>query len=413
MCKRDKIIYSLAVISVILYVSACSKDGPTGPDTPAPQTFERGDIISSEDIGLYSTLQLEILINTFDIPVDIEFKFAVRVVSITYQTVDNSGAKVTASGALFLPLGVSDHPLLSIQHGTETKRENVASQGVLNSPEGGMGLITASMGYVTCVPDYVGFGVSELIHPYVHAKSLAISVVDFLRAAKLFCAQSGCRINEELFLTGYSEGGYATLAAHKELEQEHYDEFNLTASAPMAGPYDLYGTMQIIFATESYPTIGYLAYIMTAYDYIYGWNRLDEIFKSPYAELMPSLFDGTKSMTTVELSLPESISELFQDSFMQNMLDGTETEVLAAIRENTLLDWTPIAPIRFYHGDADNTVPYENSTTAVDSLLANGASDIELITIPGGNHGGAALPAIIDMLHWLENYQTEKLVFVD
>ena len=42
---------------------------------------------------------------------------------------------------------------------------------------------------------------------------------------------------DELFLLGYSEGGYATMALHRELQQFHSDEFTVTASAPMAGPW--------------------------------------------------------------------------------------------------------------------------------------------------------------------------------
>ena len=38
--------------------------------------------------------------------------------------------------------------------------------------------------------------------------------------------------NGQLFITGYSEGGYTTLSAQKLIEEEHPYEFNITASAP-------------------------------------------------------------------------------------------------------------------------------------------------------------------------------------
>ena len=43
------------------------------------------------------------------------------------------------------------------------------------------------------------------------------------------------------FLTGYSQGGHVTMAAHRELETFHTNEFTVTACAPCAGPYDLGG----------------------------------------------------------------------------------------------------------------------------------------------------------------------------
>ena len=46
----------------------------------------------------------------------------------------------------------------------------------------------------------------------------------------------------------------------------------------------------------------------------------------------------------------------------------------------------------------------------MDSLIANGGSNIELITIPGGTHESSALPAILDMINWIENIQGNSLI---
>ena len=131
------------------------------------------------------------------------------------------------------PLKADSLPILSINHGTVTGRDEVASIWPTNTPEGVTGLWMASMGYYSCLPDYPGFGVSEILHPYVHAKSLAISIIDMIRAAKQYAEKSGISLAEQLFLTGYSEGGYATLATHKEIENSYSDEFRVTASAPI------------------------------------------------------------------------------------------------------------------------------------------------------------------------------------
>ena len=73
------------------------------------------------------------------------------------------------------------------------------------------------------------------------------------------------------------------------------------------------------------------------------------------------------------------------------------------------MSWTPTAPLRFYHGDSDETVPYQNSLTVVDNLKQNGASSIELITIKGGTHESSALPAILDVLEWFDGFRTPYL----
>jgi hypothetical protein len=53
---------------------------------------------------------------------------------------------------------------------------------ITEHPEGGLSLIFAARGYVVVAADYVGLGVSETFHPYLHAESEATAVVDALRA---------------------------------------------------------------------------------------------------------------------------------------------------------------------------------------------------------------------------------------
>jgi len=128
---------------------------------------------------------------------------------------------------------------------------------------------------------------------------------------------------------------------------------------------------------------------------------LQEIFKAPYGSRIPELFDGTNTYSEIAGELPGTLSDLIREDFMEGCMNGTQTKVLAAIEENTLLDWAPRAPIRFYHGDADEVVPYQNAVTAVDNLRVSGGTSVELITIPNGTHETAAEPAIMNMIEWI------------
>lgn len=242
------------------------------------------------------------MLGLLNIPFPYDQSFAVQYVTIVYQTIDPYGNSSMASGGLFIPVATSSLPILSLQHGTEVKRENVASTSPLSSVEATTGLLTGSMGYVTAVPDYIGFGVSTAKHPYIHAGSLSTEVIDFLRAVKTYCEQNNISLNDQLFLTGYSEGGYVSLATQKEIEQNYSGEFQITAVAPLAGPYDLAGTLLDGFQKKSYPEPAYIAFLFSAYNEIYGWNRLDDIFTAPYASQVNELFNG--SNTWVEVVIP-------------------------------------------------------------------------------------------------------------
>jgi predicted esterase len=402
-CRQFFIVYIL--FSLLILFQACNKS--TSVDPTDIEKHDRGYIYTSESIITYAPEQINQITNLLGIEHDYQFIYDVQVIRIIYQSIDANNDPIRVSGALMIPLNADSIPIISMNHGTVTGRDEVASVWPTNTPEGVTGLWMASMGYYSCLPDYPGFGVSEILHPYIHAKSLANSIIDMIRAAKQYTEKSGISLSEQLFLTGYSEGGYATLAIHKEIEDSYSEEFRVTASAPMAGPYDLSETVESIFQQESYPSPAYIAFFLTAYDEIYNWNRLNSFFNSPYAEMMTGLFDGSKTYAEINSQLPESINLLLRLDFVSDYLQGKETEVQAAIVENTLLNWKSSAPIRFFHGDLDKTVPIFNTTNAVASLKASGGSDIEFITIKGADHGTAGLPCIFGMIEWFNQLKTK------
>ena len=390
-----KYFYALLII-VLLF--GC--DSPTESE----KDFERGEIVSSHLIVSYTVEQLQELLNLFDFSTDFTLIYDFKVYNILYQSVDVNGDKILLSGALMIPVNKDNPSMLTINHGTVTSRTDAASIYPLRIIEGPMGMIATSIGYVTLIPDYPGFGSSYTMHPYIHAKSLAISVIDFIRAGRAFCTNNGISLNEKLFLGGYSEGGYVTMATHKEIEENYADEFSLTAVAPMAGPHNLSWMAHHILAKSTYDNPAYLAFMMTAYNKTYGWNKLGEIFNEPYASNMPGYFDGSNRYAEINNALPTTISTLFKQSFLDSFLAGNETTLDNALAENTLLGWDPVAPIRMYHGDADSTVFYKNSVDAKVDFESRGATNIELITIPGGTHMTAGEDAFNGMINWINSF---------
>ncbi|MBE0570519.1 MAG: alpha/beta fold hydrolase [Ignavibacteriaceae bacterium] len=397
-----KILYSLITISFILIsFQACSKEEKNDPVSPT--LHERGEIVQSNSLGTTEPGDIQQILTNANMTIPFTLNYSVETISINYSTTDGSGRQMIASGALMIPQGGSSFSLVSIQHGTQTKSNLVASVSPLNSTEGIIGLIMASMGYIVVVPDYPGFGVSNVMHPYTHAESLIPSVIDLMRAGRTYSSQHQITLDGKVFLTGYSEGGYATLVTQRKIESEYSQEFNLTAVAPMAGPYDLNGMMQTLFQTGQYNHTAYVAYILTAYNNIYGWNRLNDFFNAPYSSRVQNLFDGSKTFWEVESQLPATFSELMNPDFVNNVNNGTEIDFISAMQENTLLDWKPQTPIHFFHGDADDISPYQHSLTAVERLTANGGTNIQLTTIPGGTHENSGPTAIVGAIQWFES----------
>ncbi|MCW8806446.1 MAG: lipase family protein [Ignavibacteriaceae bacterium] len=397
-----RLIKHILLLSVVtIGFQFCSKDESNPVLTT---THERGEIAQSNSIGTMTPNDIEQILSSANMTIPFTLSYPVETISIKYYSVDGSGSQTIVSGAILVPQGTDNLPLVSIQHGTETKRELVASVSPTNSTEGIVGLIMASMGYLAVVPDYPGFGVSNIMHPYTHAESLIPCIIDFMRAGRTYSSQHQITLDGKVFLTGYSEGGYATLVTQKAIEAEYSQEFNLTAVAPMAGPYDLYGMMQTLFQTGQYNHTAYIAYILTAYNNIYEWNRASDFFNAPYSSIVQSLFDGSKTYAEVLNQLPSTFDALMDSTFVNNVRNGNEPAFTASMQENTLLDWIPQAPINFFHGDADDISPYQNSVTAVQKLIANGGTNIQLTTIPGGNHDTSGPIAVVGAIQWFETF---------
>ena len=385
------------ILLLILFLFACE-----GTKTEDCATTEdgRGHVISVLPMGTISSNFLDDFLSDNNIDIGVKPTFDVKVYSIVYETVDWNGEPRQASGAIYVPDDDNPdmkYPLYSSQHGTESKRTNVASVAPLRGFDA---LFSASVGYIGISPDFLGLGIStDVFHPYIH-RFVAEGVVDMIRATKNFACGNDIQLNDQLFLIGYSEGGYVTMATHKVIEESYSDEFTVTASAPMAGPHDILTQANWVLSLDSFSAPGYAGYVSKTYLAIYQWDRTyADYFQSPYAERMDDLFDGTKTIGTINDALANKITDLYQPQFLTDYFGDGEQDLKNAYIENSVYDWTPKAPIKLFHGDADEAVYYQCSVIARDKIKANGG-DIELITIPGGTHGSSALVSYAGASLW-------------
>lgn len=401
-----KMIRSQGVRGVVLFVVAvalfgCGKSGDGGAEPAA------GSIVSAVRIAAVTKTEAAAVFTAAGIPVvpvhDVEIH------KIVYLTTDESGALINASGALVIPRELSaPAPLLSSQHGTTTLKSDVASVPPApgqpyNRPEA---LAFGTGGYVTVLPDYIGYGESgNRFHPYLHAQTLAAAVVDLLRAAKAYCAAQSIPLSGTLFLAGYSEGGYATMAATRELQEKFAAEFSVTASAPMAGPYDLSTTVLDILNSATYPGPGFVSFAFWAYDRVYGLNLLSQAFMPVFAVQLDNLFDGARDITLdINPALSTDMATLFQSQFLTDFRGNGAVALKSRIQENNLHNWTPAVAMRLIHCRGDDIVAAKNSLTAFSNFSTSGAKRfVQLVDpFPAGNHATCAVPAVLAAKAWFD-----------
>ncbi len=404
--------YARYLFIFLLGVLVCA--GCSTGDNPGPDGL-RSDILVSYEARTGSTVPAAFLLELLeggqypdldDFQVQPLLRYGVNVYKIVYRTTYNN-REVLASGAVTLPDTSGALPILSYQHGTMLKESRVPSyfDSVLTMDgEMALNLLMGSAGFICSAPDYIGYGESsEYLHPYVHAPSLAAAGMDMLRAVKELCDHLGINYQNRYFLTGYSEGGYATLALQRAIESQYASEFPIRAVSAGAGPYDLPGTAQWMVELPALAVPAYPVFLLNAYMSTYGFQRdLGEIFRDPYkGRIQDGILDGHLTVTEVNLQLTPVTADLFTQSFIDGYKGEGESEFKDAFAANDLIrGWVPSAPLRLYHGTLDLTVPAFNSESAGENLAAAGAADVTYIPFPGRTHGTGIILWVKETIIW-------------
>lgn len=353
-------------------------------------------LISYAQLGIRSRDSLKA--SFFDLEIEVG-SFPVSMFRFEYETTCPLGKKTLASASLSLPISsVEEFPILSYQHGTETLKDQVSSvQGFDTPGDGTIASLFASKGFATILPDYLGLGVSKGLHPYLHAESLAASVKDAIAAAIPICKSSGFKLSGQLFLAGYSEGGHATMAAQRLLEQSPLSNIQLVASAPMGGPYDLSGTMlNLMLSRTPYPAPAYAPYILLAYNHAYSLSaKLEDLFAKPYCKILPQLFDGKHSREEIEKHLPEIPIDVLRKDVIDAIASDTDHPVRVALQKNDTFRFKPRTPTHLFHCPGDQTVPIKNALVAHHYMSKVAEAEVSITEVEAESHSAAALPCIL------------------
>jgi len=404
--QDNRVIWRIWIL-VLLLLAGCGGSGGPGEAGSTPQRGDLVTITSSKSYGLalVNAYILALASSGVDISALTGSTYGVTLHCIVYKTLTLDGRLINASGVMAYPLkfGGASSPMLSFQHGTIFSDSDAPSSG--SNTDAAL-IALAGSGFVVAMPDYIGYVASTSeIHTYVHAQGLAASVVDMLRATRQLLADYNVATNGQLFLTGYSEGGYATLAAQKEMEQNLPAEFPITASMPAAGPYDMLGTAQYMVELATNPNPEYVGFVFKAYDHWYGWNRLNDIFQPPYNTVVATYFDGSQSGGAIHAALTTDTSALFDTTFRNSFLGGGETAIESDFAKNDIYDWPPSTPTRLFHGQDDDVVPYFNASTAATAMANAGSTTVTLVNcttpapIPRG-HAECVLDYLSQMFGW-------------
>ncbi|MFC5498273.1 prolyl oligopeptidase family serine peptidase [Caenimonas terrae] len=352
----------------------------------------------------------------------------VQVRYLQYATTGGAGEATTASAALMTPGGSDSRctgarPILLYAHATHPEKSfNLARLTDNTNPAYTEALsvaaIFAARGYIVVAPNDAGYDSSTLgYHPFLNAQQQSSEMLDAMAAARTAMAGITPQVvpSTQLFLTGYSQGGYVALATERALEAAGV---RVTASAPMSGPYAVLKELDDNFAGRVHVASTLFASLLaTSYQRAYGnvYATPADLYESNYVTGIESLLPGTDTTTLSRTGkLPESAlfsatppqapagspaslqatlnawtpptntgmdaifargfgpGNLFTNSFrlayLQDLIAHPADPAFGLrvdAKANDLRGFIPKAPVLLCGGSQDATVSYDNNTRAM------------------------------------------------
>jgi alpha-beta hydrolase superfamily lysophospholipase len=201
-----------------------------------------------------------------------------------------------------------------------------------------------------------------------------------------------------LYLQGYSEGGLANLALQKYMEEKHWP-FNIKAASTGAAPAHITKISQYVFNYPTDPSSAknYLAVILF-------YNSFYPQLHRPVSEYLIEPYAANVRDSGLNATINTSLNNILKPEFVKGINAGTDKSFLGALADNDVYDWKPVAPLRLYHGTADITIPFFNSEDAYNAMTARGATNVELLPLPGLEHTAGIKPYILGSVQFFKDH---------
>jgi hypothetical protein len=327
----------------------------------------------------------------------------VRLYRVSYPSVvpEHNNRPVVLSGLVAVPeSGEASLPLVSYQHGTVYGKQEVPSFPE-HSPETQLMIAQfAAQGYALIGADYIGMGESAEPQGYMVKGSHQQATADLVPAARAVLADLG-KAAPGLFIAGWSQGGYVTMALLELLEQTG---IAVGAAATASAPVDLWvgvnGFLNFPRPIDA-PWITTI-FILSAfsYEHYYGVPGLARSL------IRPEHFDVTQRAYRGQAVDPAQIptdlrnlisAEYFDPDFFAASAFG---RLMAA---NHGYRWVIRTRTRNYYGESDEAISVGVGRLAMEYQRAIGNDKVEAISTGDSTHRGTFARAVPQWKQWFDD----------
>jgi hypothetical protein len=352
---------------------------------------------------------------------------------LEYRTVGGKNEATNATAAVMVPSGADAacngaRPVVPCAYSTTAARSyNLARWTDATQPAAGEGLTIAAMfaaqGYIVVAPNYAGYDKSTLpYHPYLNGDQQGKDMVDALTAARKTFPGIDATDAGSLLITGYSQGGYAAMAAHREMQATGKA---VTASAPLSAPSAI--GLLADYTFQGWPALGstlFVPLLSASWQQQFGdvYGSTGDIYESQYAAGIDTLLPSLTPITTLfangrlpqlalfpagatpgpvspDLSIFYGANNLIRQSYLTqaasdiqanpcpgNALPPTANSLgttspldcrpavgfRKAARTNDLRNWLPVRPVLMCGGANDPTVNFLSTRATAGYFRARG-----------------------------------------
>ncbi len=310
---------------------------------------------------------------------------AVDLYRVTYASVvpEKGNAPITATGLLALPvLQGQTFPVVSYQHGTVFRKSQVPSNPK-DSPETQLMIAQfAGQGYIVTGADYFGMGSTHQPQGFLVKESHQRACYDMLQAARHVMKTRGLT-ETQLYLAGWSQGGFVTLALSQYMEEHAAKHVAVaTASAPSEGFTALSGFL--MFPRPIDPDWVNSLFILTVFSFeeYYGAPGLGRsLIQDEYYQVCRDFYDDKPiDYTKVPTDLKKLIRpEYFDPMYFENSAYG---KLLRRVEVNRRIVQTPT---RTYFGGSDEVITIGMGNLVETFQKASGSGNNKVQAISAGD----------------------------
>ncbi|KHK02928.1 hypothetical protein [Desulfovibrio sp. TomC] len=401
-----RVALALGVLFTILSFSALA--APLPPGQPS---------VRYEHLGEYSVERLNTIL-TGELADFSAFKIsyppaknAVSLYKVIYETVipELGNRPTTASGLIAVPQTAQKTlPVVSYQHGTVFTKTAVPSHPEESMETRLMIARFAGQGYIVIGADYVGKGDSPEPDSYMVRDVTAQACLDMLFASRVVCSDLGLT-QQGLFLSGWSQGAWATMQFRHKLE---ILDIPVKAAATASTPSDLY---LLLTRWLNNPTSLDAAWLpgtpllfIFAYEHYYDLPGLSRAaIKDVYWQTAKDLYANKIDWEQASKTLPGTVGALLRPEFAAES-SMSDSRFYRRLQDNQAYRWRYRTPSRYYYGKIDEVMPPYVATLPVDYAQAVGAAPAEAVYAGDrADHRGTFLFGVLDQKDWFDSLNAQ------